>query len=1083
MTPFMVLQAGLAVLLTRLGAGTDIPIGTPVAGRTDRALDDLIGFFVNTLVLRTDTSGDPTFRELLARVRETDLSALENQDLPFERLVEILQPPRSLARHPLFQVMLVLQNTAAAEYNFPGLHVEEPDVGDLGIARFDLHIELQETSGPDDLPSGLVGWLDYASDLFDAETGEALAARLVRVLGALAGDPDLPISRAELLGQEERDHIIVAGNDTLSESLPACGLHELFEVQVLRTPDAPAVTFGDTRLTYAALNQRANQLAEYLSGLGAGSGDAIAVALARSADTVVAMLAVLKAGAVYVPLEVGYPVQRLRSMLADTAATLLITQRDLTSLFPADCRALVVDLDAVQDILAAQPTGNLGRPVKPRELAYIFYTSGSTGRPKGVMAEHNSVVNYIRSMTEIVGVRSDDVVLGLTSVGFDASIREILGTLTCGAHLVLLPDESRRDPVAIASAINHYGATALLSSVPSLLGELTRLDPGAIKHGLRVTVSAGETFHRVPAAGRAPLGELINTYGPTECTMTSTFRHATGDLPDSPDLIGEPVMNAQVYVLDAALNVVPAGVTGELYVAGAGLSRGYLGQPGLTAERFVACPFGGPGERMYRTGDLGRRRRDGPLEIIGRADGQVKVRGFRVEPGEIEAVLTGHAAVSQVAVVAREDRPGDVRLAAYVVPQDGARVDPAAMRRFVAEQLPGNMVPAAVVMIDKLPLTANGKLDRRALPAPDYGESVLPVPPRTQLEETIARTWCEVLGTERIGVFSDFFNHGGHSMLAVQVASRLQRELGITVPLQLLFVASTIEEQARELSRLMSSADQAPKKFTIFPVTPADHSADRPLVVLVHPIGGTAFCYSQLVAKLASRRQVLAISRNFSEPCAPDFNELGSEYAAALAEQFPGRQILLAGWSMGGVLAHAVACQLQRRGVTTPSLMLADCFPRRSGGSGGNRHRADGATLRMLDELEAAGSSGRLDALLEEPEYEDLLRSFGVNWEPGVSLGEPSMLVQLVQTWRPLYSGLLSYNPAVFTGSAHLLLAVAHPRKRIAEAERHWRAMVTGELTVTHVPGDHFSLLASPLVDMLADLVASVAPNSEHLSY
>jgi amino acid adenylation domain-containing protein len=931
------------------------------------------------------------------------------------------------------------------------------------MSKFDLSMILF-----DDQDGGLGGGLEYATDLFDAGTAELLVARLVRVLEAVVADPDARISRVPVLTQAERAELL--GRQGPASAVPARGLHELFEAQVLRTPAAPAVTFGDTRLTYAALNQRANQLASYLRGLGAASGDMVAVGLDRSADIVVAILAILKAGAVYVPLDVGYPAQRLSAILEDTSAALLLTRPGLIS---PSAGARVVDLDAARVAVAAQPSGNPGTPVRPTELAYVFYTSGSTGSPKGVMTEHASVVNYIESMTGIVGVGGDDVVLGLTSVGFDASIREIFGALTRGAHLVLLPDESRRDPVAIAAAINQHGATVLLSSVPSLLGELTRLKPGTIGRGLRVAVSSGESFHRVPAAGRAPLGELINTYGPTECTMTSTFRRATGDLPDGPDLIGEPVARARVFVLDPALNVIPPGVTGELYLAGAGLARGYRRQPGLTAERFVACPFGGPGERMYRTGDLGRWRGDGRLEILGRADDQVKVRGFRVEPGEVEAVLSGHEAVSQVVVLAREDRPGDVRLVAYVVPRDGARPDPAAMRRFAAEQLPSYLVPAVVVTLGKLPLTPNGKLDRGALPMPEYGDSALLIPPRTPLEETIARTWREVLGSERIGVSSDFFDHGGHSMLAIRVASRLQAELGVTVPLQLLFAAPTVEELARELSALLSSADQVPKKFTIFPVSPAGDSADQPIVVLVHPVGGTAFCYANLAAALDARRHVLTISRNFSEPCVADFSELGAEYAAALAEQFPGRPIVLAGWSMGGVLAHAVACQLQRLGVATPSLVLADSFPRSSGGSGSKRHSADRTTLRMLDELEAAGSSGRLGALLRRPRYQDLLQSFGVNWGPE---DEPSALAQLVPTWRALYSGLLSYDPGVFTGAAHLLQASDHPRTRTAAAERHWRTMVSGELTVTRVQGDHFSLLASPLVEMLAELIVDGSP-------
>jgi nonribosomal peptide synthetase DhbF len=1070
-TVFMVLQAGLAALLTLLGAGTDIPLGTPVAGRTDVAMDDLIGFFVNTLVLRTDTAGNPTFRELLARVRETDLAAYEHQDVPFEKIVEKLNPVRSMARHPLFQVMLAFQSAAAdqAPLQLPGIELSDYPVGS-GAAKFDLNCTFTAWRDAAGQPGPVSGAISYNADLFDEATIEDIAARLTLLLAAVTARPDTAIHDTELTTAAERRQLLAEAGRAPEPGLAAGGLHELFEEQVRRTPESPAVTFGRQTLSYAALNGRANQLARYLGDLGVRRGDHVAVKLERSADGVVALLAVLKAGGVYVPLDPEYPPDRLAAMLGDIGPALLRTQRALAAPAGPDGRARpVVLLDDIQGAVGECPAQDLGLPVRGTDLAYIFYTSGSSGRPKGVMAEHRGPVNYVRSLGSIAGLGGDAVVLGLTSVGFDASIRELLVTLTRGARLVLLPAQDRRDPAAIMAAIETHGVTAILSSVPSLLGELTRLGPAAGR-GLSVTLSSGESLQRLPAAGRDLLGNLINLYGPTECTMTTTVRPAQSDPVGGPDLIGAPIPNTRVYILDGRLRPVPDGVAGELYIAGAGLARGYLRRPALTAERFVACPFGAPGERMYRTGDLGRRRRDGNLEFIGRTDAQLKVRGLRIEPGEIEAALARHATVSQAVAVAREDRPGDRRLVAYVVPAPGQEADPVAVRRFAAGQLPDYMVPM-VVPIERLPLTPNGKLDRRALPAPDYGEAAAYVPPRTDHEKAVARVWREVLGAERIGALSNFFELGGHSMLAVRIAQGLRRDLGVEVPLHALFTAPTIADQASALSALAAGGPAMPSGVAAVPLAGSARDVrDGPVIALVHPIGGTVFCYGELVSALGPGRQVVGLARDFAAFCPADFGQLGPEYATVLERQFPGRPVVVAGWSMGGVLAHALACGLQRGGAAVSGLVLVDSFPRVRPGR--DEPDGDAAVLARLEELDAAAEAGRLGPVLQDPRFSTLLRGFGIG--PGADgLLDAATLRPMLATWRALLSGLIGYQPAAFHGSAHLVQATAHAQARTADAESRWRAAVTGGLTVTRIPADHFSLLERPAVHTLREIIVA----------
>ncbi|MGW2046484.1 amino acid adenylation domain-containing protein, partial [Streptomyces sp. NPDC001858] len=767
---FMAVQAALAVLLSKMGAGEDIPLGTAVAGRTDDALDELVGFFVNTLVLRTDVSGDPSFRDVVGRVRERDLAAFAHQDVPFERLVEILNPARSMARHPLFQVMLAFQNNADAEMALPGLRVGLEPIEDA-VARFDLSVRLREDHTEVGAPAGLEGQLDYRTDLFTEETVRSLADRLVRVLEALVTHPDRPVREIDVLGAGERRRVLVEWNDTARE-VPEVSLPELFEAQAARTPDAPAVFEDGVVLSYAELNARANRLARLLVERGAGAERFVAVKLPRSAELLAVLLAVAKSGAAYVPVDPEYPAERIARMLADTQPTLVV---DAEWLAGADSSGYAA---------GNLPAVGLAAP------AYVIFTSGSTGRPKGVVVEHRSLGGYLVRARETYA-DAGGVSLLHSSVAFDLTVTALWTPLVAGGAVRV----ADLDEQVAESESDSAPRPSLMKVTPSHLGLLETLPEQASPSGTLLV--AGETLHgEALQRWRAshPGVRVINAYGPTETTVTAVEQLLEPGqvVADGPVPIGRPVWNTQAYVLDAGLGPVPVGVAGELYVAGAGVARGYVGRAGLTAERFVADPFGPSGARMYRTGDLVRWSADGVLEFVGRADAQVKVRGFRIELGEIEAALIGHEDVAQAVVVVREDQPGDKRLVAYVVPTANATMDPAGLRGYLAQRLPDYMVPLAFVVLDGLPLTPNGKLDRRALPAPDFTPQAVGRAPRTPREEVLCGLFAEVLGVGAVSIDDSFFDLGGHSLLATRLVSRVRSVLGVEVSIRALFEAPTV---------------------------------------------------------------------------------------------------------------------------------------------------------------------------------------------------------------------------------------------------------------------------------------------------
>ncbi len=792
-TLYMVVLGAFQALLCRYGAGEDVVVGSPVAGRGRGEVEELIGFFVNTLVLRTDLSGDPSFRELVRRVREVTLGAYEHQEVPFERLVAELSPERSLSHSPLFQVSFALDTAQGGGGGLMGLSVSEVGA-EFEFAKFDLSLSLAAAS------RGLRGGLTYSTDLWEAATMQRLLGHFARLVEQVAADPDARLSEVALLGEAERRLVVEEWNRTERPYPRGVCIHELFEAQAERVPDAPAVRFEGASLTYAALNARANRLAHHLQGLGVGPETRVGICLERGPEMVVAILAVLKAGGAYVPLDPGYPAERLAYVLEDSGVPVLVTaERERRSL-PVPEGVAVVSLDAQRDEIERQPADDPVSGAGPESLAYVIYTSGSTGKPKGALIEHRNVARLFSATDPWFGFGETDVWTLFHSYAFDFSVWELWGALLHGGRVVVVPLETSRDPGAFHALVQREGVT-VLNQTPSAFRQFMRAD--AERGGelaLREVVFGGEALE--PAGLRdwverrgVERPRLVNMYGITETTVHVTYRPLSREdvLKATGSPIGVRIPDLRLYVLDPARSPLPVGVPGELYVGGGGVARGYLNRPELTAERFTRSPFGEG--RLYRSGDRVRWLPDGTLEYLGRLDEQVKIRGFRIEPGEIEGVLRRSPGVADCAVVAREDVPGEKRLVAYVVGEAGAEE----LRAHLRQSLPEYMVPGAFVALDRLPLTANGKLDRKALPEPDFalaGERY--AAPRTPTEEVLAGIWAEVLKTERVGVHDNFFALGGHSLLAVTLVERMRR-CGLRADVRALFITPTIAEIAAAL--------------------------------------------------------------------------------------------------------------------------------------------------------------------------------------------------------------------------------------------------------------------------------------------
>ncbi|MDT5296661.1 MAG: hypothetical protein QOJ76_3541, partial [Acidobacteriota bacterium] len=869
-TLYMTLLAVFQTLLHRYTGQDDIVVGSPTAGRSRAEFAGVVGYFVNPLVLRADLSRNPTFAEFLGRVRGTVLESFRHQDYPFPLLVEQLQPERDPSRSPLFEVAFVLQKShaglhqglaslavgdAGAELEINGLKLE-PVALEQRVAQFDLMLMMTEVGGE------LKASLQYNTDLFDAETVIRLTGHFEMLLGEVVADEGRSLAELKLLTCDEERRLLVELNDT-ARSYPTGCMHEMFEAQAERTPDAVAVVCEDESLTYRQLNARANQLAHHLRALGVGPEVFVGILLERNVELVVALLATLKAGGAYVPLDPAYPLERLSFMLEDTRAGVLLTQQRLAHLLPqADARVVCIDREA--DALAALGAENPLSGVTPGTLGYIIYTSGSTGRPKGVSIEHHSAVTLIHWAAEVFSTAELASVLASTSICFDLSVFEIFVPLSLGGRVVVA--ENALQLPALSNEVT------LVNTVPSAMAELAR--GGGLPASVVTVNLAGEPLKNslVQQVYRQPTVErLFNLYGPSEDTTYSTYTLAPKDS-DAEPTIGRPIANTQAYLLDASLRPVPGGVVGEVFLGGEGVARGYLRRPGLTAERFIPDPFSGrSGARLYRTGDLARFRPDGELEYLGRVDNQVKIRGFRIEIGEIESVLSRHEGVREAVVVAREDSPGDKRLVAYLTAAGEVAPAVGELRRHILQSLPEYMIPSVFVALDEMPLTANGKVNRRALPAPaqvhpDAGASR--VAPRTPVEEGLAGIWAQLLGLDAVGIYDNFFELGGHSLLATQLVSHVRETFKVELPLRSIFESPTVAE----LAALTEETARAARGLQFPPVTAVQRGEAAPLsfaqqrLWFLHQLEpDSAFYNIPAAVRVTGALDVQALKRAFDE--------------------------------------------------------------------------------------------------------------------------------------------------------------------------------------------------------------------------
>jgi amino acid adenylation domain-containing protein len=818
-TLFMALTAALAALLGRYSGEDDVVIGSPIANRTRPELEDVIGLFANTLAVRVDLSGDPPFRELLGRVRDGVFDDFANQDLPFEKIVEELRTERSLSYNPVYQVLFALQNTPRAGATFTGLRVY-PLETDHRKSKLDLALTLFEAGRE------LRGGWEFSTELFDRETVVRLTDHFLFLLAGVVEDPDRRLSELPLIRPEERTRVLrtwSAGTLPAAEPAP---VHLRFRAQAARTPDAVAVAWRGETLTYAELDRRSGSLARFLRGRGVGPETRVGVCVERSPEMIVALLGVLGAGGAYVPLDPQLPRDRLAWLVEDAGVALLLTQERLFEKLPGSTAAGVVFLDADRERIEAEPGTPPEVETVPEGAAYVIYTSGSTGKPWGVVVPHGALAGFTAAACEAYGIGPADRVLQFASISFDASAEEIWPALASGARVVLRTEEMLDSAGGFLDACREWGITVL--DLPTaywheLVAELADGEGGELPEALRLVIIGGERAlpERLRAwrerfGGRAG---LLNTYGPTEAAVVATYcdlQGADDDAGASPRhvSIGRPLGHARAYVLDPRGEPAPIGVPGELYLGGGGLARGYLGDPARTAERFGPDPFTGEsGARLYRTGDRVRWRADGELEFIGRVDQQVKVRGFRVEPGEIESTLARQPGVEEAVVVAREDGPGQLRLVAYVVPEPGTTLSVAALRAALRAELPPYMIPAAWVTLDALPRTRNGKTDRRSLPAPDAAppeRDAGAAAPRSDAERVIAAAWREVLGVEEVGLDDNFFDLGGHSLLLARLRSRLRGEFPRDVSIVVLFRYPTVRSLAEHLAHEEPQAAPSP---------------------------------------------------------------------------------------------------------------------------------------------------------------------------------------------------------------------------------------------------------------------------------
>ena len=1065
-TLYMVVLAAFQLVLSRYGAGPDVVVGTPTGGRPRRDVEGVIGIFVNTLAVRTDLSGDPTFRELVRRVCEGTLDDLDHE-VPFERLVAELRPERTLSHTPIFQVLFQLDTFAESGSGVEGLEVEWLAAGQ-DPSKFDLSLLL---SGDE---AGIGGVLEYTLDLWEPGTARRIVEHLGRVLEQVAADPDLPVSRLRLTDAAERARMAEWNRTAAPYPAERC-VNQLFEAQAARTPDAPAVQAGGEVLTYRELDARANRLARYLRRLGVGPEVRVGVCMERGPELVPALLAVMKAGGAYVPMDPGHPAERLAYIVRDSGVSALLTQARLTVRLPAPEGVRVVAVDAEWAEIAREEAAAPETGVTSENLAYVIYTSGSTGLPKGVAMHHRGVANYLDW-----GVRAYGAALGagapvFTSMAVDLTITNLL-PLFAGLPVRLLPEEGAVE--ALAELLRGRPGFGLIKITPVHLTLLNAmLAPDELAGAARTLVIGADFLPAEPTVvwqEHAPEVRLMNEYGPTETVVgCSAYELPRGAHRAGPVPVGRPIQNLGFHVLDEHLEPVPVGLPGELYIGGAGVARGYLGRPSLSAEKFVPDPFAGAGARMYRTGDRARWLDGGNLTILGRTDGQVKIRGYRVELGEVEAALRRHPSVSGCLAVVREDRPGDRRLVAYVA---GA-VDTGALRAHLRGIVPDYMVPDAFVVLESLPRTATGKLDPKTLPAPAYPVDDAGLDePRSYTEAQLVLMWEQLLGVRGIGPTQSWFALGGNSMLALRLFTDVNRRFACDLPVSTLFTGATVRHMADAIRAQRNGA--APDAKSVVPLQP---SGSLPPLFVIHSADRDVLGYVSLVRHLGGDQPVYGV-RDVGEDLARPIPQIAAEHLRAIREVQPTGPYYLLSWSFGGVVAFEMALQLERQGEEAAFVGLLDTVSPVL-----IRH----APLDRDEEIvaglagEVAEGNRRTLALHAEElrgltREEQILRAVDALHAQDAAPPEYDVAT-LRESCRTVWDRNRTaslYIPGRFSGTVTLFQAGARSRFMAEflasrpEEERHvlgWEPLVGSPVELHEVPGSHVTLASEPHVRVLAE--------------
>jgi amino acid adenylation domain-containing protein len=1040
-TPFMTLLAAFAVLLARYSGQDDLVIGAPIANRHRQETEPLIGLLVNTLVFRSQLAANPTFVELLASTKQMNLDAQDHQDLPFEKLVEELQPERSLSYSPLFQVMFEMEHMPSGDLDLPELEIAPLALENIN-AKFDLTLSIRESE------SGLVTGWEYKTDLFDRQTIERMATNFQALLAGIVADPQQQVAQLPILNQIDWRQIVADWNQTPADyPLDRC-FPQLFEQQVARTPEAIAVNYRDRSFTYQELNERANQWARQLVDLGVGADTIVALVSDRHPDFLTAILAVFKAGGAYLPLDPHHPVDRLQQVLVQSQVPLILTSSAWTSMLaPMMGDLLNSQLVEFSQLTAADSDrANLPTRCTPANLAYVIFTSGSTGIPKGVMLEQRGMVNHLYAKVTALGLCAGDIVAQTAAQTFDISVWQFLVPLLVGGTVEIVPTEIAADPAGLLALVARQ-QISILEIVPSLLRAIDQqieFNGVAPELALRWLLLTGETLP--PQLCRQwfahyPNIAMLNAYGPTECSDDVThypiYVSPPAEIVNLP--IGRPIANTQLYILDKLRQPVPIGVAGELYVGGVGVGRGYLNAPALTQQAFVLNPFGqSAADRLYKTGDKARYLPDGNIEFLDRIDFQVKIRGFRIELGEIEAILSQHPDLQAVTVIARADQPGHQYLAAYLVASQ--ELTSADLRDFLKQKLPEYMVPGAFVFLDAIPLTANGKIDRLALPIPTLGFNPSFVAPSNALELQLMQIWEDILHISPIGVRDNFFDLGGHSLLAVSLMARIQQQFGKKLSLATLFQGATIEHLAQII--LAETTDE-PFLSTLMPLHPG---GSKPPLFFVHPGGGTVLSYLELARNLDPDRPVYGLESldlDSDQTLHSKVEDMAAYYIQVMQTVQTEGPYQIGGWSFGGLVAFEIAQQLRSQGHQVATVVLLDTSP-----------------FTDYEELNEADDVDFIQDLLSR--------------KNGAILGIPPELdveqaQRLLQVFKGHVTASNDYNPQPYLGKVDLFLAEGGIAAESLESIGGWQQLATHGVNIHWIPGDHHTMVTKPNVLILAE--------------